>query len=100
MSSYGDLLDLEHERGCHVVVVVEIGCNGNVYVENTLADMYANCQIMEEALRVFDGVIHQNKVSCTLLTGGLSQGYVLSFFLPKVFVSCFWSPDHDLFIFF
>lgn len=72
LSACGCLLDLEHGRRCHGVVV-KVGLDGNMYVENAMVGMYAKCGSMEEAIQIFDGMSQPNEVSCTSLMGGLSQ---------------------------
>ncbi|PSS35767.1 Pentatricopeptide repeat-containing protein [Actinidia chinensis var. chinensis] len=50
--------------------VVKYGFNSNVYVGSSLVDMYARCNLMDEAQFVFDCLLSKNDVSYNALIAG------------------------------
>lgn len=71
-SAYGGLLDVERGRRCHGLVV-KIGLENNMYVSNALLSMYAKCELIGDAVRVFDDMLEPNEVTFTALMNGLAQ---------------------------
>ncbi|KAL5577825.1 hypothetical protein UlMin_019524 [Ulmus minor] len=71
-SAYGALLDVEHGRRCHGLVV-KIGLERNMYVGNALLSMYAKCGCIGDAVRVFDDMPEPNEVTFTALMSGLAR---------------------------
>jgi pentatricopeptide repeat protein len=53
---------LEEGRRVHEQIT-QSGCESNVFVRNSLVDMYAKCRSMEEALRVFNRIPSRDVVS-------------------------------------
>ncbi|GFY81259.1 tetratricopeptide repeat (TPR)-like superfamily protein [Actinidia rufa] len=54
----------------HGFIVVKYGFNSNVYVGSSLVDMYARCNLMDEAQFVFDCLLSKNDVSYNALIAG------------------------------
>ncbi|CAL0320067.1 unnamed protein product [Lupinus luteus] len=50
-------------KGIHGYVVKMNGFNGCVFVASSLVDMYGKCGVLEDAERVFDGMIEKNIIS-------------------------------------
>jgi pentatricopeptide repeat protein len=65
-------LPLEEGRRIHQQIV-QSGCESNIFVGNSLVDMYAKCRSMEEAWRLFNKMPLHNVVSCTALICGQDQ---------------------------
>jgi pentatricopeptide repeat protein len=56
------------EEGRHVhEQIIQSGCESNVFVGNSLVDMYAKCRSMEEAWRVFNNMPAHDVASCTAM---------------------------------
>lgn len=53
--------------------VVRSGCQGHLFVANTLVDAYAKCGNLVEARQVFDGISAPNVVSWTAMIAGCAQ---------------------------
>ncbi len=60
---------LEEGRRVHKQII-ERGCESNIFVGNSLVDMYAKCGSIEEAQRVFDRMTTRNVVSWTAMILG------------------------------
>ncbi|XP_024525971.1 pentatricopeptide repeat-containing protein At1g11290, chloroplastic-like [Selaginella moellendorffii] len=60
---------LEKGRAIHLQCV-STGCDTNVFVANTLIDMYAKCGSLEDARAVFDSIPDRNVISWNALLAG------------------------------
>jgi len=60
---------LEEGRRVHKQII-ERGCESNIFVGNSLVDMYAKCGSIEDAQRVFDRMTTRNVVSWTAMILG------------------------------
>lgn len=49
------------------------GLQSDVRVETALVNMYVKCDSIDDARRVFDGMVERNVISWTEMTGGLAQ---------------------------
>jgi pentatricopeptide repeat protein len=59
------------EEGRHVhEQIIQSGCESNVFVGNSLVDMYAKCGSMEEAWRVFNRIPSRDVVSWSIMIFG------------------------------
>lgn len=75
ISACGSLMDLERGRSVHEHVR-ESGFESDLYINNTLIDMYCRCNEFVSARQVFDGMSHKDIVSWnSLLSGYTSTGY-------------------------
>ncbi|KAJ0981289.1 hypothetical protein J5N97_009544 [Dioscorea zingiberensis] len=72
LSACGTLVGLVDGRRCHGLVV-KIGLDENLFVENALLSMYTKCGSIQDAISVFDGMSQPNEVSFTAMMGGLMQ---------------------------
>ncbi|XP_020109255.1 pentatricopeptide repeat-containing protein At4g20770-like [Ananas comosus] len=72
LSALGSSMGLCEGRKCHGLVV-KVGLDGNLFVENALLGMYAKCGSFEDAVKVFDEMAQPNEVSFTAMMGGLMQ---------------------------
>ncbi|ONK65744.1 uncharacterized protein A4U43_C06F480 [Asparagus officinalis] len=76
LSACGGLEVVTDGRRCHGLIV-KVGLESNLFVENALIGMYMKCGFVEEALRLFDSMANPNEVSFTAMMGGLvSSGSV------------------------
>eukprot|EP01018_Ginkgo_biloba_P008466 Gb_26314 [translate_table: standard] len=67
---------LEHGKKVHEDIIRN-GCQSNVFVVNTLIDMYAKCGSIEDARHVFDEMPERNEVSWTaMISGYIQNGFV------------------------
>ncbi|CAM6076308.1 unnamed protein product [Sphagnum tenellum] len=66
------------EEGRHVhEQIIETGCNSDVFVGNSLVDMYAKCGSMEDAERVFNKMLSRNVVTWnTMILGYVKFAFV------------------------
>jgi len=51
--------------------LIQSGCESNVFLENSMVDMYANCGSIEDAWRVFNKMPARDVVSWTVMILGL-----------------------------
>jgi len=66
---------LEHGRHAHEQIL-QLGCESNVFVGNSLVDMYAKCGSLEEASRVFNKMPSQDIVSWnSIIMGHVKCGH-------------------------
>ncbi|PON87212.1 Pentatricopeptide repeat [Trema orientale] len=72
LSAYGGVLDIEHGRRCHGLVV-KMGLERNLYVSNALLSLYAKCGLIRDAVQVYDDMLEPNEVTFTALMSGLAQ---------------------------
>ncbi len=63
------LAALEDGRCVHVQII-ESGWDSNLFVGSSLVDMYAKCESMEDAWKVFNKMPSQNVVSWNAILGG------------------------------
>ncbi len=63
---------LEEGRRAHEQII-QSRCDSNVFVRNSLVDMYAKCGSMKDACRVFQNMHSRNVVSWTALLGGFAM---------------------------
>ncbi|KAJ0592030.1 putative tetratricopeptide-like helical domain superfamily [Helianthus annuus] len=71
-SACGALSDWEYGCVCHGLAS-KIGLDKNVYVGNALLSMYAKCERVESAVKVFDDLPEVNEVSFTAIMGALGD---------------------------
>ncbi|KAL6986302.1 hypothetical protein U1Q18_019670 [Sarracenia purpurea var. burkii] len=68
--------------------ILKSGLDGDVFISNSLLDMYAKCQHLEDAAKVFDYMPNRTVVSWTTMMSGFCQkGFldeVLSLFLQML----------------
>ncbi|XBI45684.1 hypothetical protein VPH35_110125 [Triticum aestivum] len=72
LSACGSMTALEDGRRCHGLVV-KVGLEENLFVENALVGMYTKCGSVGDAVRLFDRMARPNEVSFTAMMGGLAQ---------------------------
>ncbi|KAJ7969207.1 Pentatricopeptide repeat [Quillaja saponaria] len=72
ISACGALLDLEHGRRSHGLVI-KVGLERNLYVANALLCMYTKCDLIKDAIHIFEDISEPNEVTFTTMMGGLSQ---------------------------
>ncbi|WOG90091.1 hypothetical protein DCAR_0209332 [Daucus carota subsp. sativus] len=79
--------------------IVKMDCQGNVYAESALLDMYAKCGRVEDAMRVFECMPERNSVSWNaLIAGYVEVGDVFnSFRLMSCMKREHMSPDDGTF---
>jgi pentatricopeptide repeat protein len=63
---------LEEGRRAHQQII-QCGCDSNVFVGNSLVDMYAKCGSMNDAYRVFQNMRSRDVVSWTALLRGFAM---------------------------
>ncbi len=63
---------LEEGRRAHEQII-QSRCDSNVFVGNSLVDMYAKCGSMKDAYRVFQNMHSHDVVSWTALLGGFAM---------------------------
>ncbi len=64
LNACANVVALEESRYAHKQII-ESGCESNVFVRNSLVDMYAKCGSMEDAGKVFNKMPSSNVVSWT-----------------------------------
>ncbi|XP_024522710.1 pentatricopeptide repeat-containing protein At1g11290, chloroplastic-like [Selaginella moellendorffii] len=70
------------ERGAAIhSQAMESGCCLDIFVANSLIDMYSKCGSLEEARRVFDGMEQRNIVSWTSMIMGYAENNAATFAL-------------------
>ncbi|KAK9125906.1 hypothetical protein Scep_014752 [Stephania cephalantha] len=69
----------------------KLGLDSNVYVRSSLINMYAKCQVMEAARKVFDSLDERNLV----LWNAMLAGYALNMFPTEVIEMFLHIRDHD-----
>ncbi|XP_020598922.1 pentatricopeptide repeat-containing protein At4g20770 [Phalaenopsis equestris] len=72
LSACASLMDLVGGTKCHGVIV-KVGLDSHLFVENALLSLYTKCGILDDAVRLFDGMARPNEVSFTAIIGGLVQ---------------------------
>lgn len=74
LKACGALQCIEFGRGVHGFVV-KMGFGGCVFVASSLVDMYGKCGALEDAKKVFDGMLDKNVVSWnSVLVGYVRNG--------------------------
>lgn len=73
LSACSTLMDLQLGKQVHGHSV-RTGFQENVYLQNTLLDVYAKCGSMDDARQVFDKIPERNVVSWNALIAGYVQG--------------------------
>jgi pentatricopeptide repeat protein len=74
LNAHASLQGLEEGRHIHRLIM-QSGCESNVYVCSTLVDMYANCGSIEDAWKVFNQTSTPNAVSwSTIILGHVKCG--------------------------
>ncbi|KAL6962361.1 hypothetical protein U1Q18_037318 [Sarracenia purpurea var. burkii] len=72
LSAIASLMNLDHGMQVHALSMKQ-GLNSNVYVGSSLINMYAKCQKMEAAKKVFDPLDEKNVVLWNAMLGGYAQ---------------------------
>lgn len=94
LSAVASLTALDFGLLVHAEAVKQ-GLDSNVYVGSSLISMYAKCEKIEAARKVFDALDEQNVVSWNALLGGYAQngyGYKVMELFPNM-KSCGFHPD-------
>jgi pentatricopeptide repeat protein len=74
LNACASIVALEEGRHVHEQII-ETGCNSDVFVGNSLVDMYAKCGSMEDAERVFNKMLSRNVVTWnTMILGYVKCG--------------------------
>eukprot|EP01018_Ginkgo_biloba_P039317 Gb_36398 [translate_table: standard] len=68
----GNLVALEQGKEIHEHMIIS-GFQSDVFVENTLVDMYAKCGSIEDASKVFDKIPKRNVISWTTMIVGYAM---------------------------
>lgn len=94
LSAIASLEALNYGRPVHAQAIKQ-GLDSNVYVGSSLINMYAKCEKMEAAIKVFDALDEKNLVLWNAMLGGYAQnGYASK--VMKLFSemrSCGFRPD-------
>jgi pentatricopeptide repeat protein len=69
LNACASVVALEDGRCVHVQII-ESGWDSNLFVGSSLLDMYAKCESMEDAWKVFNKMPSQNVVSWSAIFGG------------------------------
>ncbi len=72
LNSCASLISLEEARCAHKQII-ERGYESNVFLGNSLVDMYAKCGSMDDACKVFNKMPSCDVVSCNALLGGYAM---------------------------
>lgn len=72
LSAYAILMDVVAGKKCHGLIV-KVGLDSNLFVENALLALYTKCVILDDAVRLFDKMPRPNEVSFTAIISGLVQ---------------------------
>jgi pentatricopeptide repeat protein len=72
LNSCASLISLEEARCAHKQII-ERGYESNVFLGNSLVDMYAKCGSMDDACKVFNKMPSRDVVSCNALFGGYAM---------------------------
>ncbi|KAJ8773677.1 hypothetical protein K2173_005923 [Erythroxylum novogranatense] len=68
-----EALDFGKQIHCHVL---KAGLNTNIFVSNSVMDVYAKCRIMENSMKIFAELPNRNDVSWnTIIVGYVHSGY-------------------------
>ncbi|CAK9193539.1 unnamed protein product [Sphagnum troendelagicum] len=78
LNACASIVALEEGRHVHEQII-ETGCNSDVFVGNSLVDMYAKCGSMEDAERVFNKMLSRNVVTWNTMILGYVK-YALKVF--------------------
>ncbi|KAJ7978851.1 Pentatricopeptide repeat-containing protein [Quillaja saponaria] len=75
LKACGALRWVEFGKGVHGYVVKMMGFGGCVFVASSLVDMYGKCGILDDARKVFDGMLEKNVVAWnSMITGYVQNG--------------------------
>ncbi len=69
LNTCAGIVALEEGRCVHEQII-QSGCESDVFVRNSLVDMYAKCGSMEDAWRVFNKMSTREVVTWTTIFGG------------------------------
>ncbi|CAK9264943.1 unnamed protein product [Sphagnum jensenii] len=72
LNACASIMALEEGRRAHERII-QSRCESNVFVRNSLVDMYAKCGSMEDACRVFNTMPSHDVVSWNALLGGFAM---------------------------
>jgi pentatricopeptide repeat protein len=72
LNSCASLISLEEARCAHKQII-EGDYESNVFLGNSLVDMYAKCGSMDDACKVFNKMTSRDVVSCNALLGGYAM---------------------------
>ncbi|GMI81237.1 chlororespiratory reduction 21 [Hibiscus trionum] len=72
LKACGALLWLGYGKGVHGFVV-KVGFGGCVFVASSLIDMYGKCGALEDARKVFDGMLERNVIAWNSMIVGYMQ---------------------------
>lgn len=72
LKACGALLWLGYGKGVHGYVV-KVGFDGCVFVASSLIDMYGKCGALEDARKVFDGMVERNVIAWNSMIVGYMQ---------------------------
>ncbi|KAH9317133.1 hypothetical protein KI387_018902, partial [Taxus chinensis] len=72
LNACSDLPALDHGKQIHASIM-KTGFESNIYVGNALVNMYAKCQSLDDAYKVFDSMLERDVVSWTAMIGAYVQ---------------------------
>ncbi|XVF34754.1 hypothetical protein REPUB_Repub18cG0086300 [Reevesia pubescens] len=72
LKACGALQWLGYGKGVHGYVV-KVSCDGCVFVASSLIDMYGKCGVLEDARKVFDGMVERNVIAWNSMIVGYMQ---------------------------
>ncbi len=72
LNTCASIVTLEEGRCVHEQII-QSGCESDIFVRNSLVDMYAKCGSMEDAWRVFNKMSSREVVTWTTILGGCAM---------------------------
>jgi pentatricopeptide repeat protein len=72
LNACASMVAIEEGRCAHEQII-RSGWDSNVFVENSLVEMYAKCGSMEDAWKVFNKMISQDVVTWNAILGGCAM---------------------------
>ncbi len=72
LNASASVVAIEEGRRAHEQII-RSGWDSNVFVKNSLVDMYANCGSLEDAWRVFNKMPSQDVVTWNAILGGCAM---------------------------
>ncbi|KAK7362645.1 hypothetical protein VNO77_04763 [Canavalia gladiata] len=77
--------DLHSGRTLHACILKNASLSNNIYLANSLLNLYAKCGHLSKAKLVFDSIVHKDVVSWNCLINAFSQRHSHSHFVMRLF---------------